>query len=124
MEATRGYQARATTNQRAAATLGWLTELTSTGLLEVLPFDRAAATVAGRIRALHPVAPSGVRRKGAKPEQRAGWVMDIQIAACTWTHGRDLATENRRDFERLRDLIAEIYPESPPLVLADPPAIA
>jgi predicted nucleic acid-binding protein len=48
-------------------------------------------------------------------------VLDIQIAACAWTHGRDIATENVRDFEILRDLIAVIYPNTTPLVVTSSP---
>jgi hypothetical protein len=54
-------------------------------------------------------------------EHRAGWVLDIQIAACAWTHGRELATENTRDFEALRELIAKLYPDTLPLAVAEPP---
>ena len=45
-----------------------------------------------------------------------------QIAACAWTHGRGLATENLRDFEVLRDLIAQLYPQTTPLVVTASPA--
>jgi predicted nucleic acid-binding protein len=48
--------------------------------------------------------------------------MDIQIAACAWTHGRTLATENTRDFEALRDLMAGLYPDASPLAVVEPPA--
>jgi predicted nucleic acid-binding protein len=50
-------------------------------------------------------------------------VLDIQIAACAWTHGREIATENRGDFEVLSDLIAKLYPDAPPLAVAPPPSI-
>lgn len=55
------------------------------------------------------------------PEQRAGWVLDIQIAACAWTHGRQLATENRDDFQALSDLIANLYPDTTKLIIAPSP---
>ena len=86
----------------------------------ILPLDRPAAILAGRLRALHPTPPTGTRRKGVTPAQRAGWVLDIQIAACVWTHGRELATENLRDFQTLRELIAALYPDTSPLVVTAP----
>ncbi len=70
---------------------------------------------------MQPAPPTGARRRGTKPEQRAGWVLDIQIAACAWTHGRQIATENRHDFEILRDLITKLYPDTPPLDVTPPP---
>jgi predicted nucleic acid-binding protein len=96
--------------------------LLASDLVEILSLDRTAAIVAGQLRAMHPMPPTGARRKGVKPEQRAGWVLDIQIAACAWTHGREIATENRRDFEALRDLIAQVYPETSPLLVTPSPA--
>ena len=101
METVRGLQDASVGKPAMAAALRWFTSFVVSGLVEVLPLDRSAAIVAGRLRALHPVPPTGERRKGTKPEQRAGWLLDIQIAACAWTHGRDVATENRRDFEAL-----------------------
>lgn len=119
MEVVRGIQA--STIDHAASALGWFKRLVLSDLVEVLALDRASAIVAGRLRALHPAPPTGTRRKGAKTEHRAGWVLDIQIAACAWTHGRDIATENRQDFEVLRDLIVELYPEASRLgVTTDP----
>lgn len=83
--------------------------------MDVLSLDRTATILAGRLRAMQPTPPTGTPRKGVKPEQRAGWVLDIQIAARAWTHGHGITTENRRDFEALRDLIAKLYPDSSPL---------
>jgi predicted nucleic acid-binding protein len=121
MEVVRGVQATATRKPRLVPALAWLVRLVASDLVEILSLDRSAAIVAGRLRAEHLAPPSGVRRKGVKPEQRAGWVLDIQIAACAWTHGRQLATENLRDFEVLRDLIGRLYPNTPPLVVIPPP---
>jgi predicted nucleic acid-binding protein len=122
MEVITGIQATAVSNPRVGYTLSWFTRLIASSLVEILSLDRSAAIVAGRVRALHPTPPTGTRRKGTKPEHRAGWVMDIQIAACAWTHGRELATENKRDFIALRDLMAQLYPEASPLAIAEPPA--
>jgi predicted nucleic acid-binding protein len=90
-------------------------------LVETLPLDHWSAIVAGRVRALHAAPPTGARRKGTKPEQRAGWILDIQIAACAWTHGCAIATENLSDFRALRNLVAQLYPDAPPLEVSSPP---
>jgi predicted nucleic acid-binding protein len=121
MEVVRGLQATAASKPRIAPALTWFVRLVASDLVEVLSLDRPAAIVAGRLRAMQPTPPTGARRKGVKPEQRAGWVLDIQIAACAWTHGRQIATENRHDFEALRDLIAKLYPDTSPLVVIPSP---
>jgi predicted nucleic acid-binding protein len=121
METVRGLQATAARKPEMAAALRWFTGLIASDLVDVLSLDRSAAIVAGRLRAGRPLPPTGTRRKGTKPEQRAGWVLDIQIAACAWTHGRDIATENRHDFEALSDLIAALYPTTTPLVISSSP---
>lgn len=124
MEVVRGLQATAASKPTVAAALPWFIRLIASGLVEVLPLDRPAAILAGRLRAAQPTPPTtGARRRGTKPEQRAGWVLDIQIAACVWTHGREIATENRGDFEVLGGLIAKLYPDAPPLAVALPPSI-
>jgi predicted nucleic acid-binding protein len=120
MEVVRGIQATAARKPCIAPGLAWFVRLVASDLVEILSLDRSAAIVAGRLRATHPAPPTGARRKGVKPEQRAGWVLDIQIAACAWTHGRQIATENLRDFKVLRDLIAQLYPDAPPLVVTPP----
>jgi predicted nucleic acid-binding protein len=121
MEVVRGLQAMAVDNPEVALALTWFVRLVASELVEVLSLDRPAAIVAGRIRALQPTPPTGTRRKGVKSEQRAGWVLDIQIAACAWTHGRQIATENHHDFEALRELIAKLYPDASPLVVTPSP---
>jgi predicted nucleic acid-binding protein len=121
MEVVRGLQATGADKPRVASVLSWFVGLVASDLVEILTLDLPAAIVAGRLRAMHPTPPTGARRRGVKPEQRAGWVLDIQIAACAWTHGRHIATENRHDFETLRDLIANLYPDSSPLVVSPSP---
>jgi predicted nucleic acid-binding protein len=121
MEVVRGLQATGADKPRVASVLSWFVGLVASDLVEILTLDLPAAIVAGRLRAMHPTPPTGARRKGVKPEQRAGWVLDIQIAACAWTHGRHIATENHHDFETLRDLIAKLYPDSSPLVVSPSP---
>lgn len=122
METVRGLQEASAAKTAMAAALRWFTTLIASDLIEILPLDRPAAILAGRLRATHPSPPTGGRRKGTKPEQRAGWVLDIQIAACAWTQGRQIATENLRDFEALSGLIATLYPDAPPLAVTGPPA--
>lgn len=117
MEVVRGLQGEVTDRPGMATALRWFTALAASGLVEVLSLDRSAAIVAGRLRALHPAPPSGERRRGTKPEPRAGWLLDIQIAACAWTHGCEVATDNRRDFAFLSSLIAGLYPDAPALVV-------
>ncbi|MFI5003598.1 MAG: PIN domain-containing protein [Solirubrobacterales bacterium] len=122
MEVVRGLQSTVARKPQIAPGLAWFVRLLASDLVEILSLDRSAAIVAGRLRATHPTPPTGTRRKGVKPEQRAGWVLDVQIAACAWTHGREIATENLRDFEVLRDLIAQLYPDTTPLVVTASPA--
>ena len=121
MEVVRGLQATAADKPGIALALNWFVGLVASDLVEILPLDRPAAIVAGRLRAVQPTPPTGARRKGVKPQQRAGWVLDIQIAACAWTNGHQIVTENRHDFEAVRDLIAKLYPDTSPLVVASPP---
>lgn len=122
MEVVRGLELTAVSRPSMASALEWFTRLAASDTVEILPLDRWSAIVAGRVRALHPAPPTdGARRKGTKPEQRAGWILDIQIAACAWTHGRGLATENLSDFRALRQLVAQLYPSAPPLEVSPPP---
>jgi predicted nucleic acid-binding protein len=121
MEVVRGLQATAASSPKIAIALKWFIGLVASDLVEILSLDRPAAILAGGLRAMQPTPPTGIRRKGVKPEQRAAWVLDIQIAACAWTHGRQIATENRRDFEALRDLVTKLHPDTPPLVVTPPP---
>jgi predicted nucleic acid-binding protein len=122
METVRGLQATAASKPKMAAALRWFTTLITGELVEVLVLDRAAAILAGRLRALQPTPPTGTRRKATKPEQRAGWVLDVQVASCAWVHGRQIATENHRDFQVLSDLIVTLYPDAPPLAVTGSPS--
>jgi predicted nucleic acid-binding protein len=102
--------------------LAWFTRLAVSSLITVLPLDVTAGVLAGRLRAMRPT-PAGVRRTGTKPDQRAGWVLDLQIGACAWAHGHQLATHNRRDFDVIAALIKTMYPTVPTLDVVDPPAL-
>ncbi|HVR04616.1 MAG TPA: hypothetical protein VMS02_01155 [Solirubrobacteraceae bacterium] len=121
METVRGLQAAAASKPRMAAALRWFTTVITIDLVEILVLDRSAAILAGRLRALQPTPPTGTRRGGTKPEQRAAWVLDIQIASCAWVHGRQIATENHHDFRALSELIATLYPDAPPLAVTRSP---
>jgi len=121
METVRGLHATAETKPKMATALRWFMTLFTSELVEILALERSAAILAGRLRALQPTPPTGTRRTGTKPEQRAAWVLDIQIASCAWTHGRLIATENRADFHALSDLIANLYPDAPPLAVTSSP---
>lgn len=115
--------ARATRSSGSGeAALAWFTSLTTSDLIVTLPFEATGAVVAGRLRAAQPTPPTGLRRAGTKPEQRAGWVLDLQIAACAWSHGYAVATDNRRDFDAIAHLIAALYPTVPRLEVIDAPA--
>ena len=103
--------------------LVWFTRLATSEMVLTLPFDSHAAVLAGRLRAAHPYPPTGLKRSGVKTEQRAGWVIDLQIAACAWAHGHALVTHNRRDFDLIAELISGLYPAVPTLELLDPPAL-
>jgi predicted nucleic acid-binding protein len=103
--------------------LVWFTRLATSDMVSTLPFDGHGAVVAGRLRAAHPHPPTGARRAGTKPDQRAGWVIDLQIAACTWTHGHALVTHNRQDFDVIAAMISGLYPTVPTLEVLDPPAL-
>lgn len=103
--------------------LAWFTRLVTSNLVVTLPFDATSAVVAGRVRATQPTPPTGAQRSGSRAEQRAGWVLDIQIAACAWSHGQAIATHNRRDFEAIRDIVAGLYPTVAPLGVVDPPTL-
>lgn len=107
----------------ADAALAWFTRLATSDLVVALPLDGPGGVVAGRLRAVQPTPPTGVRRSQTKPEQRAGWVLDLQIAACAWVHGHAVATDNRRDFDVISDLILALYPTVPALEVVDAPVI-
>lgn len=123
LEAAYGLAKAAHSSGSGDAALAWFTRLATSGLVVTLPLDGAGAVVAGRLRAVQPVPPTGLRRAGTKPEQRAGWVLDLQIAACAWAHGHTVATDNRRDFDAISDLVAALYPSVQALEVIDAPAL-
>ena len=120
-----GYERRAVDDPRFRSLIAWFTQLLATGVLQVVPFDERAAVVAGRLRARAPHPPGRARRDSrSKTMRQASWLMDIQIVAAAFAAGLEVATQNRADFEQLGGVLAELYPEVPPLVVTEPPARA
>ncbi|MEA2196470.1 MAG: hypothetical protein QOJ25_521 [Solirubrobacteraceae bacterium] len=122
-EMSYGLAKAASATGSANVGLAWLARLSASDLVMTLPLDEVAALVAGRVRAAQPVPPTGARRSGTKPDQRTAWILDIQIASCAWAHGHALATDNRRDFAAIAELIAGLYPAAGRLEVIDPPPV-
>jgi predicted nucleic acid-binding protein len=120
-EISYGLQRRAGEPSFANA-MRWFAEILRAEMVEVLPVTREVALLAGRLRALHPVAPSSRRGDGrSKPERRVAWVTDIQIAACAWLNGEPVCTADLAHFTVLGDGIARLYPDEGPLELLSAP---
>jgi tRNA(fMet)-specific endonuclease VapC len=85
MEVVRGYQKKQALRQLQS----FMTAIASE---EVIPFDRAAAELAGRI--------AGELERIGQPIGLA----DPKIAALALTHGLDLATANTAHFQRVQNL--------------------
>lgn len=124
-EISYGLQRRSE-DERFARALGWFTEILGSGLLEVLPLSREAALLSGRLRALHPAAPSSSGRRRpeerSKPERRVAWIADIQIAACTWLQGEPLCTADETHFSLLGQGIARLFPQEGTLEVLPAPS--
>lgn len=119
-EVTFGLARAAARDTRFEGHLTWLEAVVRGPEVRVLPVDRDAGLLAGRLRALAPHPGVTARRDPrTKPERRVAWVFDLQIAAAAWVAGYDLATENRTDFVRIADLLVEIGLE--PLDIRDAP---
>jgi predicted nucleic acid-binding protein len=92
------------------------------GRLRVVPLDGRAALIAGRIRGRAPHAPPSKKGDGrGKTMRQAAWLLDIQIAATAFAAGLDVATRDRRDFERIANLLTELFPAASPLQIMDGP---
>lgn len=121
LEIAYGYQRMVDGDPRYRVLLEWFTELLAQDALAVIALDGRAALVAGRLRAAAPYPPAR-RDRRSKSMRQAAWLMDIQIAATAFAAGLDVATENRSDFELLRDALASLFPGAPAIAVVDGPA--
>jgi predicted nucleic acid-binding protein len=114
MEISHGLNKAGLRDDRFLAASSWFTRLMTSDMVVVHALDAHAALVAGKLRARHPLPPTSRSRsrKGTKPDQRAAWILDIQIAACAWTAGAWLRTDNHHDFQVLSGLLSELYPNA------------
>jgi predicted nucleic acid-binding protein len=120
LEIAYGYQRMATTDKRYADLLAWFTRVLASDTFAVVALDGRAALIAGRLRGLLPRPPTR-RDSRSKTMRQASWLLDIEIVATAFSAGLDVVTENRADFEILRDLLAELFPGAPPLVVIGGP---
>ena len=119
-EIVRGLAGPAINREPTRRKLRWFAGLFRDPLTVVVPFDRRAAVIAGRLLARHPHPPTrNHKRDGTRAQQRAAWALDVQIAACAFAGGYRVLTENVEDFSVLRGALAELLPKAPPLVVAD-----
>jgi predicted nucleic acid-binding protein len=119
-EVTRGLRLRAARDNRFVRRAIRFGALLDHPLVKVVAFDRDGAELAGRLLAVRPHPPTGGhRRSGTRAQQRAAWALDIQIAACAFAGGYGILTENVHDFAVLREAIAELAPDVPPLEVTD-----
>jgi len=119
-EIVRGLAAPDQDHERARRKRRWFVGLFRDPLTIVVPFDRSAAELAGRLLSVHPHPPTrNHRRHGTRAQQRAAWALDVQIAACAFAAGYGVLTENVEDFAVLRDSIAALAPDAPSLTVAD-----
>jgi predicted nucleic acid-binding protein len=119
-EITRGLWAHMVKRRSFDVRLRWFQALLDHHLVRVVPLDASGGVLAGKLLALLPHPPTGRRRRdGSRAQQRAAWALDVQIAACAFAGGYGVLTENVDDFGVLRNAIAELVPDVPPLVVAD-----
>lgn len=119
-ELARGIQLRSAHDRRFAGRMLRFRQLLDHPSVEVVPFERRSALLAGRLLAVVPYPPTGRnRRHGTRSRQRAAWALDVQIAACAFAGGYGILTENVYDFAVLRDAISELVPGVPPLEVTD-----
>lgn len=119
LEVTYGWSRRG--DARAMSTLRALLLAVQAGGIEVVPMGHHAAVLAGRLRAAAPVPPPRSRSdRRPKPERRAAWLLDMQIAACAHVAGHAVATFDRADFERIGTSIGELTPGGPRFEVVHP----
>lgn len=105
------------------ALLAWFKELFATEMLGVLPLTWETALLAGQLRAMLPIPPTGglQRDRRTKPERRVAWVVDIQIAAAAWLAGEAVCTADQKHFGVLGEAIARLFPKEQGLEVIPPP---
>lgn len=114
-------KAGTTRDPRASVTATWFADhVFGASGLQVVLADAAALIAAARLRAVLPFPPSPRRPGQSKPDQRIGWVADIEIAAIAWRWWLPLATANRRDFTVLAEALGSLYPALTALELREP----
>ncbi len=120
LEIAYGYQRMTADDRRYVELLSWFTRLLASDVFSVVALDGRAALVAGRLRGIlrHPPAK---RDRRSKTMRQASWLLDIEIAATAFAAGLDVATENRADFDTLRDALAALFPKAPTLTVVDGP---
>lgn len=119
-EVVRGLHAHIRVDEGFHSSADWFAELLEHPLVRVIPLDGPSGALAGRLLAHLPYPPTGTRRRpGTRSRQRAAWALDVQIAACAFAGGYGVLTENVDDFAILRDTIAELLPDVPPLAVVD-----
>lgn len=120
LEIAYGYQRMVARDARFERLLAWFTRVLDDDALTIVPLDGRAALVAGRLRGALPH-PPGKRDRRSRTMRQTSWLLDVQIAATAFAAGLDVATENRGDFEALRDGLAELFPGAPALAVVDAP---
>lgn len=101
--------------------LGWLARRVSDGTFSIVPFDSHAALVAGRVRDRSPHASPKKGDRRSRTMRQAGWLLDIQIGATAFAAGLAVATSNREDFERIAEVLADLFPTASPLRVEESP---
>lgn len=120
LEIAYGYQRMAADDPRYRELLSWFTRVLASDVFSVVALDGRAALVAGCVRGVVPHSPARHDRR-SKTMRQASWLLDIEIAAIAFAAGLDVATANRADFEILRDALASLFPDAPPLAVVDGP---
>ncbi len=103
---------------RAAAMLALIRASIEVGALTVLPFDAAAAILAGEVLALRPDPPPAPRDRRQRARRRIAWHMDVHIAATAYVHGYGVRTANVSDHMAVGEAIAKVLPGAPLLAVA------
>ncbi len=103
---------------RATTMLALMRGSIEVGALTVLPFDAAAAILAGEVLALRPDPPPAPRDRRQRARRRIAWHMDVHIATTAYVHGYGVLTANVSDHMAVREAIATVLPGAPLLTVA------